>query len=80
MLTADALPAGPGAPTGKVTFKLGSTVLGTAALKVNSAGVDQASVTTTALPAGTDTVTASYPGDATFASSTAMCVISVVKS
>ncbi len=49
-------------PTGTVTFEEGSTILGTATLSaVGSLAV--ASITTTALPLGTDAVTAVYSGD-----------------
>src|SRR5207245_207034 len=47
-----------GTPTGSVDFKIGSIDLGTVAL---SGGV--AILTTTALPAGSDSVTAFYLGD-----------------
>lgn len=52
-------------PTGTVTLLEGSTVLGMAAL---SAG--QASIPTSALPIGDDSITASYGGDANFAENT----------
>ncbi|HXM66875.1 MAG TPA: Ig-like domain repeat protein [Candidatus Acidoferrum sp.] len=53
-------------PNGElITFKNGSSILGTAAL---SGGI--ASLTTSSLPAGTDTITASYAGDANFSGST----------
>jgi Bacterial Ig-like domain (group 3)/Domain of unknown function (DUF4214) len=54
-----------GTPTGTVTFLAGSTNLGTASL--NAAG--QATISTNSLPAGTQTITATYTGSATFASS-----------
>jgi DNA-binding beta-propeller fold protein YncE len=76
-LTANAFPAGPGGPTGTVTFTVGGTVLGTATLSENSFGVDHASVTTTALPAGTDTIKASYSGDSAYRTSSATCILSV---
>jgi hypothetical protein len=50
-----------GTPTGTVTFFSGSTSLGTATL---SGGV--ATLTTTALPAGTDSITAVYAGNSTY--------------
>jgi len=53
-------------PTGSVSFYNGTTLLGTGA--VSAAGV--ATITTTALPAGTDTVRAVYPGDTNYAAST----------
>ena len=58
--------SGSGTPTGTVTFSNGSTTLGTATL--NSSGT--ASFSTTALPVGNDTITASYSGDTTYAAST----------
>jgi hypothetical protein len=64
--TVGAKAPGSGTPTGKVTFKAGSTVLGTVAL--NGSGV--ASLATTKIPAGTITITMSYGGDANFLSST----------
>jgi hypothetical protein len=51
-------------PTGTVTFTLGSTTLGTAAL---AAGKARLAVTT--LPAGTDTITATYAAAANFSGS-----------
>ncbi len=60
-----------------MTFTAGSTVLGTASLKENSSGADQATLTTATLPAGTNTIKASYPGDSTFGSSSATCLIPV---
>ncbi|WP_263379778.1 Ig-like domain repeat protein [Granulicella paludicola] len=51
------------APTGTVSFYNGTTLLGTAT--VNAAGV--ATITTSALPYGTDTVVAQYPGDNNYA-------------
>ncbi len=63
-------------PNGEnVTFKNGSAVLGTAAL---SGGV--APLTTSSLPAGIFTITASYPGDANFAASTSPGLRQVVNS
>ena len=57
---------GSGTPTGAVTFLEGSTTLGTGTL--NSSGV--ATLSTTALPVGSDSITASYAGDTDFVSST----------
>lgn len=58
--------AGGDPPTGTVTFTSGSTTLGTADLD----DTGQASLSTAKLPAGTDTVSAAYSGDGTFAAST----------
>ena len=58
--------SGTGVPTGTVTFYDGTTVLGTGS--VNSSGV--ATYTTTGLAAGTQSITAAYPGDANFTAST----------
>ena len=53
-----------GVPTGTVTFADGSTVLGSITLVAGQAGV-----TSAALTIGVHTITASYGGDATYASS-----------
>jgi hypothetical protein len=55
----------PGYPTGTVTFKDGSTVLGSGTLST-SGGVTTASFTTSALTGGTHTITATYAGDTNF--------------
>jgi hypothetical protein len=66
-LTATVAPAaGSGTPTGTVTFHNGSTTLGTGTL--NSSGM--ATLATTALPIGSNTITAAYSGDSSFAAST----------
>ena len=53
---------GPATPGGTITFLDGSTPLGTA--PIGASGT--ATLNTTALPAGTDAVTAAYSGDARF--------------
>jgi subtilase family serine protease len=69
--TATVTPAsGTTTPTGTVTFKNGSATLGTGSL--NSSGV--ATLPTTGLPAGTDSVTASYAGSSSFTGSTSAAV------
>jgi trimeric autotransporter adhesin len=55
-----------GAATGTITFKSGTTSIGTAALA--SDGI--AELQTTTIPAGNDNLTASFPGDASFNAST----------
>jgi Bacterial Ig-like domain (group 3)/MBG domain (YGX type)/PQQ enzyme repeat len=55
-----------GTPGGKVTFTSGSTTLGTGTLNATGA----ATLSTTALPAGTNTVTAVYAAAGNFAAST----------
>jgi hypothetical protein len=55
-----------GAATGTITFKSGSTTLGTAALA--SDGI--AELQTASLPGGSDSITAAFPGDASFLAST----------
>jgi hypothetical protein len=63
-------------PNGEtVTFYNGSAVLGTGAL-----GGGVASFSTSSLPAGVFTITASYPGDSTFAASTSPGLRQVVNS
>ncbi len=84
--TAVALP-----PTGFVTFTFGSTVLGTVPLtpcfptlyqtsyscSIADPGFALASVTTSSLPLGKDTITASYGGDANFNSAVATIGVTV---
>lgn len=55
-----------GNATGTITFKSGTSTLGTAAIASN--GV--AELQTTQLPGGTDSLTAVFPGDASFQAST----------
>ena len=58
---------GSGTPTGTITFTNGSTTLGTGSL--NSSGVATFSTSSTStLPVGNETITATYNGDATYAS------------
>jgi hypothetical protein len=66
---------GAGTPTGAVTFYAGSTILGKATL--NGSGV--ATLTTGALPAGTDAVTAAYAGDSNFLTSTSSALTQTVQ-
>jgi hypothetical protein len=53
-------------PAGTLTFLLNGVSIGTGTL--NASGI--ATLTTTALPVGTDGITASYPGDSSYAGST----------
>ncbi|HXN73757.1 MAG TPA: Ig-like domain repeat protein [Candidatus Acidoferrales bacterium] len=53
-------------PTGTVTFANGATTLGTGTLN----GSGSTSFSTTTLPAGTNSITAKYSGDANFSTST----------
>jgi len=55
-----------GTPTGSVTFKLGATVLGSAALAGAAATYTTAA---TQIPTGTDSITAHYAGDSDHAAS-----------
>jgi uncharacterized repeat protein (TIGR03803 family) len=59
-LTAKVTPTGPYQPTGTVTFRNGSVILGSKTL--NAGGV--ATLTTPKIPVGADTLTATYGGDA----------------
>ncbi len=70
--------AGVGIPTGTVTFVTGSTTLGTANVSPVAGGLFQASLTTTALPLGTDLVTATYSGDANYIGSATSGTVIVV--
>ncbi len=62
---------GAATPTGTVTFMDGTTAIGTAAL--NSSG--QASFTTALLSAASHSITASYSGDSTFATSASPALV-----
>ena len=55
-----------GAVTGKVTFSLGSTVLGSATLDVNG----NASISVSTLPVGADNIVAVYAGNTNYSTST----------
>jgi hypothetical protein len=65
---------GQGVPTGVITFKRGSTVLGTAAL--NAQGVATFSIAS--LPVGSNTITASYATTTNYNSSTSSSVTTTV--
>jgi uncharacterized protein (DUF2141 family) len=67
--TVAADPTTAGTPTGTVTFRNGSTALGTATLH-DVAGEQRASITVPSFEAGGQQLTATYSGDATFATST----------
>jgi hypothetical protein len=71
IFTAVVSPKSPGLgnPQGTVTFKEGSTVLGTASLRLVS-GVDRALFGINTLSVGTHTITGVYAGDANFLPST----------
>jgi hypothetical protein len=60
---------GSGSPTGTVTFKNGTTVLGAAALVSSGTSSSQAVFTTEAIPAGTNTITAQYAGSTDYTGS-----------
>ncbi len=68
---------GAGTPTGTVTFKDGTQVIGTGTLQV-AGGVDKASFSTTALGPGGHTITAVYGGDADFQTSTSAALTQTV--
>jgi len=63
-----------GSPTGTVTFKYGTTVLGEVALTGNTA-----SLSTSSLAAGTYKIKAVYSGDAAVKGSTSKVLKQVVK-
>ena len=62
-----------GVPTGTVTFSSGGIVLGSAPL--NASGM--AALTTTVLPVGTDTVTASFASTANYAPSSGAVMVTI---
>ncbi len=65
---------GTAAPTGKITFYNGTAMLGSATLANNAA-----SLSVTTLPAGTDSLTAVYSGDANYAAATSGAQVVVVR-
>jgi hypothetical protein len=67
-LTATISVGGTGTPSGSVTFFDGSTSLGQGTLST-SGGISSASLSTSSLGVGIQTITASYSGDSTFAGS-----------
>ncbi len=80
-LTAAVQSTGVGIPTGGVNFTSNGTSLGTAQVLPASGGVFAATLSTTALAAGSDAIVASYSGDANYLSSTsAPTTITVVAS
>ena len=72
--TATITPAFGGTATGTVTFKDGTTVLGTGTVNASN----KATFTTSALAVGTHSITAAYPGDTHFGASTSPAVKQVV--
>jgi hypothetical protein len=74
-LTATVATTGPNPPTGTVTFYNGSTAIGSPAT-LNGSQV--ATLSTTTLPVGTDSITAVYNGDTNNASSTSTPVSQVI--
>jgi len=73
--TATVKPSATGTATGTITFKDGTTMLGTSAI---SSGI--AKFTTSTLAVGTHSITAVYGGDATFLGSTSAVLSQVVNS
>lgn len=74
-LTATVSPSsGTGTPTGSVTFKDGSTTLGSSPLSTSGT----ATFSTSSLAAGQHSLTAAYSGDATFSSSTSSVLTQTV--
>lgn len=67
------LPAADSAGTGTVTFYMGTVTLGSSAASNGSA-----KLTTTALPAGKDSITATYAGDTNFNAATSPAIVVMV--
>ena len=67
-LTADVATVAPGggSPTGTVTFKIGTTLLGTGGLVSTGANTSQAVITTSTISSGTHTITAEYTGSSNY--------------
>ena len=72
--TVNAVAPASGTPTGSVTFLDGSITLGTATLGRGG----KTTLTTKALPAGSDTITAVYSGDSNFTTSTSTALTQTV--
>ncbi len=72
--TATITPAFGGTATGAVTFKDGTKVLGTGTVKPGN----KATFTTSTLAVGTHSITAVYPGDVHFTTSTSAVLKQVV--
>lgn len=72
--TVTANPPGSGVPTGTVTFKNGSTTLGTSSLDANG----HATFTTSSLAVGSPSITAAYNGDSSFNTSTSSALTQTV--
>jgi hypothetical protein len=73
--TATIVPTFGGTATGQVTFKDGTTTLGTGTVNASN----QAKFTTSALAIGTNSITATYPGSGNFTASTSAVLKQVVK-
>jgi subtilase family serine protease len=73
--TATVTPAYGGNPTGTVTFRSGTTVIGTGAV---NASTHQAKLTTSTLPTGTSSIRATYGADVDFNPSTSAVLKQVV--
>jgi hypothetical protein len=72
--TVTAVPPGSGTPTGTVTFKDGTTSLGTATLDATG----NATISTSALSVGSHSITAVYGGDGNFNTGTSTAVTQTV--
>jgi hypothetical protein len=66
------------APTGSVIFKNGSTLIGSGTLTPGSGLSSTATLTTAALPVGTDSITASYAATGNFAATVSAALSQVV--
>ena len=72
--TATVKPSVSGTPTGTVSFKSGSTTIGTGTL--STSGVATLAITT--LPVGADSITADYAGDSTYVASNSAALTETV--
>jgi hypothetical protein len=71
--------SGYGAPTGSVTFMDGSTAIGSATLTPGGGLSSSASLTTSALPLGTDSITVVYAATTNYGGSTSAVLTQVVE-
>ena len=72
--TATVKPSVSGTPTGTVSFKNGSTIIGTGTL--SASGIATLAITT--LPVGADSITADYAGDSTYVASNSAALTETV--
>ena len=76
--TATVIPVSGSDPTGSVSFAAGGLPLGSSPVTTNTAGVTTASLDSSSLPVGSDSISATYGGDVLFDPSTSPVLTLVV--